>query len=152
MARDYPSHCVSASLWSWAGGQWALLVGDRSSRVPQPPAPAPTITGLAPHPRLETRVALTLDCCRHETGEKAAVILSLQQQGGRGAGPGGGHHSSPSDRFGTCCGISLGKAELMESCPQEKSCLSSGSQVQAELGDTGGLPALRYSRGAHLTP
>ena len=68
-----------------------------------------------------------------------------------GAAPRGGHQS-PSDSFGTCCGIFLGKAKLMESCPQEKSCLCFHLQVQAEASNTGRLPVLWYLRGAHLTP
>lgn len=67
--------------------------------------------------------------------EKGSALLSPQQgmAAGRHVSCTQGGHCSPSDTFGTCCGISLGKAKLMERCPQEKSCLCFVLQVEAKV-------------------
>lgn len=68
--------------------------------------------------------------------EKTSALLSPQQgmPAGRDVSCTQGGHCSPPDIFGTCCGISLGKAKLMERRPWEKSCLCFVLQVEAKMG------------------
>lgn len=61
--------------------------------------------------------------------------------------------AAPPAASATCCGISLGKAKMIEKPPAGKELpLCFDLQVQAEAGDPGRLPSLWYPRGAHLTP